>query len=111
LLQQNAVVLLNPSNHCFECWVLSSVTLWHESVAPTFHRLSQYCEENPNLLSHSMTKGVEKFLLMKLYRSSFLCISHKSALPQFTILNSLMPELNPSAQRCLTRFLTGDIAS
>jgi hypothetical protein len=26
-------------------------------------------------------------------------------------LNSLTPELNPSAQRCLTRFLTGGFAS
>jgi hypothetical protein len=25
--------------------------------------------------------------------------------------NPLMPELNPSTQRCLTRFLTGDFAS
>jgi hypothetical protein len=25
--------------------------------------------------------------------------------------NPLTPELNPSAQRCLTRFLTGDFAS
>jgi hypothetical protein len=27
------------------------------------------------------------------------------------LLNPLTPELNPSAQRCLTRFLTGDFAS
>jgi hypothetical protein len=27
------------------------------------------------------------------------------------IINPLMPELNPSAQRCLTRFFTGDFAS
>jgi hypothetical protein len=26
---------------------------------------------------------------------------------QFTIINPLTPELNPSAQRCLTRFLLG----
>jgi hypothetical protein len=26
-------------------------------------------------------------------------------------LNHLKPELNPSAQRCLTRFFTGDFAS
>jgi hypothetical protein len=26
-------------------------------------------------------------------------------------LNPLTPELNPSAQRCLTRFFTGDFAS
>jgi hypothetical protein len=26
-------------------------------------------------------------------------------------INSLMPELNPSAQRCLTRFVTGNFAS
>jgi hypothetical protein len=26
-------------------------------------------------------------------------------------VNSLTPELNPSAQRCLTRFFTGDFAS
>jgi hypothetical protein len=26
-------------------------------------------------------------------------------------INPLMPELNPSAQRCLTRFFTGDFAS
>jgi hypothetical protein len=27
------------------------------------------------------------------------------------IINPLTPELNPSAQRCLTRFFTGDFAS
>jgi hypothetical protein len=27
------------------------------------------------------------------------------------IINPLMPELNPSTQRCLTRFFTGDFAS
>jgi hypothetical protein len=27
------------------------------------------------------------------------------------VLNPLTPELNPSAQRCLTRFFTGDFAS
>jgi hypothetical protein len=27
------------------------------------------------------------------------------------LFNPLMPELNPSAQRCLTRFFTGDFAS
>jgi hypothetical protein len=27
------------------------------------------------------------------------------------LINPLTPELNPSAQRCLTRFLTGDFAS
>jgi hypothetical protein len=26
-------------------------------------------------------------------------------------INPLTPELNPSAQRCLTRFITGDCAS
>jgi hypothetical protein len=26
-------------------------------------------------------------------------------------INHLTPELNPSAQRCLTRFFTGDLAS
>jgi hypothetical protein len=26
-------------------------------------------------------------------------------------INPLTPELNPSAQRCLTRFFTGDFAS
>jgi hypothetical protein len=28
-----------------------------------------------------------------------------------TRINPLTPELNPSAQRCLTRFFTGDFAS
>jgi hypothetical protein len=28
-----------------------------------------------------------------------------------TYFNPLTPELNPSAQRCLTRFFTGDFAS
>jgi hypothetical protein len=27
------------------------------------------------------------------------------------VLNPLTPELNPSAQRCLTRFFTGDFTS
>jgi hypothetical protein len=27
------------------------------------------------------------------------------------VINPLTPELNPSAQRCLTRFFTGDFAS
>jgi hypothetical protein len=27
------------------------------------------------------------------------------------LLNPLTPELNPSAQRCLTRFFTGDFSS
>jgi hypothetical protein len=27
------------------------------------------------------------------------------------LFNPLMPELNPSAQRCMTRFFTGDFAS
>jgi hypothetical protein len=27
------------------------------------------------------------------------------------LINSLMPELNPSMQRCLTRLFTGDFAS
>jgi hypothetical protein len=29
----------------------------------------------------------------------------------FATINPLTPELNPSAQRCLTRFFTGDISS
>jgi hypothetical protein len=33
------------------------------------------------------------------------------SLHNYCILNSLTPELNPSAQRCLTRFFTGDFAS
>jgi hypothetical protein len=28
-----------------------------------------------------------------------------------TVINPLTPELNPSAQRCPTRFFTGDFAS
>jgi hypothetical protein len=30
---------------------------------------------------------------------------------QTALFNPLTPELNPSAQRCLTRFFTGDFAS
>jgi hypothetical protein len=30
---------------------------------------------------------------------------------QFRWFNSLTPKLNPSAQRCMTRFFTGDFAS
>jgi hypothetical protein len=30
---------------------------------------------------------------------------------QFACINPLTPELNPSMQRCLTRFFTGDFAS
>jgi hypothetical protein len=30
---------------------------------------------------------------------------------QYVMINPLTPELNPSAQRCLTRFFTGDFAS
>jgi len=44
--------------------------------------------EIPHLRSQSMTKVVGKFQLMKLHRSSLLCVSHKSAFPQFTILNT-----------------------
>jgi hypothetical protein len=40
------------------------------------------------------------------------CHSKKTNLLQFLIkLNPLTPDLNPSAQRCLTRFFTGDFAS
>jgi len=38
-----------------------------------------------------MTKVVGKFQLTRLHRSSLLCISHISALPQFTILNIFWP--------------------
>jgi hypothetical protein len=31
--------------------------------------------------------------------------------PNVTFINPLTPELNPCAQRCLTRFFTGDFAS
>jgi hypothetical protein len=47
-----------------------------------------------------------------LYHCFILCYSKSTqhtAAKQF--LNPLAPELNPSAQRCLTRFFTGDFAS
>jgi hypothetical protein len=34
-----------------------------------------------------------------------------SRIPKFCNINPLTPELNPSAQRCLTRFVTGDFAT
>jgi hypothetical protein len=38
-----------------------------------------------------------------------LCVSMKP--PNLEVLNPLPPELNPSAQRCVTRYFTGDFAS
>jgi hypothetical protein len=35
-------------------------------------------------------------------------IIYQEILSIFSILNPLTPELNPSAQRCLLRFFTGD---
>ena len=64
---------------------LVSASQWstHVSLAVTI--------EIPHLHSHSMTKVAGKFQPMKLHGSSLLCISHKSALPQFTILNIFWP--------------------
>jgi hypothetical protein len=60
---------------------------------------------------------IRNFLLFPAhYILSFLIIrtslapSFYSALPANSV-NPLTPELNPSAQRCLTRFFTGDFAS
>jgi hypothetical protein len=40
------------------------------------------------------------------------CIAYLDTLVKFILLvNPLTPELNPSAQRCLTRYFTGDFAS
>jgi hypothetical protein len=45
--------------------------------------------------------------LLSCHRSSNSCCRfHNSG-----VLNPLTPELNPSAQRCLTRFFTGDFSS
>jgi hypothetical protein len=39
-------------------------------------------------------------------------LDHDSLLiAMFLVVKPLMPELKPSAQRCLTRFFTGDFAS
>jgi hypothetical protein len=38
-------------------------------------------------------------------------IPRKPMVLQLTTVNPLTPELNPSAQRCLMRFFTGDFAS
>jgi hypothetical protein len=47
-----------------------------------------------------------------LYRKfkTFLLITHCEESVSYKI-NPLTPELNPSAQRCLTRLFTGDFAS
>jgi hypothetical protein len=44
----------------------------------------------------------------------FLCVMRVSGLKKnicSALFNPLTPELNPSAQRCLKRFFTGDFAS
>ena len=56
------------------------------------HILLAVTIEIPHLRSHSMTKVVGKFQLTKLHRSSLLCISHMSALPQFTILKFFLAQ-------------------
>jgi hypothetical protein len=40
-----------------------------------------------------------------------MVLSHKQGLLSMSPINPLTPELNPSAQRYLTRFFTGDFAS
>jgi hypothetical protein len=42
---------------------------------------------------------------------SAICVGHNGEKQLVIIVNPLTPELNASAQRCLTRFLTGDFAS
>jgi hypothetical protein len=37
--------------------------------------------------------------------------SRRGTLPRAQRINPLTPKLNPSAQRCLTRFFTSDFAS
>jgi hypothetical protein len=43
--------------------------------------------------------------------SELLSNNKTQILPATLFINPLMPELNPSAQCCLTRFFTGDFAS
>jgi hypothetical protein len=50
------------------------------------------------------------FLLYKLFL--FYCLMHSIIYYRPTLLIRLLtPEINPSAQRCRTRFLTGDFDS
>jgi transcription termination factor Rho len=46
-----------------------------------------------------------------LFRINFLEINSKENIAQAVNFNPLTPELNPSPQRYLTRFFTGDFAS
>jgi hypothetical protein len=49
---------------------------------------------------------------LRLYlRHVFLTLYFKIVCVVIVKLNPLTPELNPYAQRCLTRFFTGDFAS
>jgi hypothetical protein len=52
----------------------------------------------------ALTKFTANFLVFRLSQiKSSGCLRHR--------INPLTPELNPSAQRCLAKFFTGDFAS
>jgi hypothetical protein len=58
--------------------------------------------------------GGARFYLQYTYVQTY-AVSKRHDIPaenvQYLVINPLAPELNPSAQRCLTRFFTGDFDS
>jgi hypothetical protein len=52
----------------------------------------------------------EMFFRLVIYFSAHLSWLHNAFVYIFFLFNPLTPELNPSAQRCLKRFFTGDFA-
>jgi hypothetical protein len=46
-----------------------------------------------------------------IYKENICTVRSYSPLQYHFVFNPLTPELNPSAQRCLTRFFTGDFSS
>jgi hypothetical protein len=66
-----------------------------------------------NFVSHLLAR-YKGHQLLRTSRLHLPFIDHSvcgKVLRGFACLNPLTPELNPSAQRCLTRFFTGDFAS
>jgi hypothetical protein len=96
---------------CFACWVPKSTNTHSEYVTFIASPQQQWLPEQTSTLRYTYFAFLV-FFTVKYVVSQVLLLSGTDfdKCKNLSVINPLIQELNPSAQRCLTRFFTGNFA-